>query len=91
MKTRKNVKSRRNRRKSTKSRCRKHRYTRKGGFGPTSVSDELERWRIVEERLQKFAEQKHELPADLNKTVSEIKGLIKEKFLHLCTLKTPII
>ena len=32
MKTRKNVKSRRNRRKSAKSRCRKHRYTLRGGL-----------------------------------------------------------
>ena len=35
-KPRKNVRSRRNRRKSTKSRCRKHRYTRKVGGLPPS-------------------------------------------------------
>ena len=72
MKTRKNVKSRRNRRKSAKSRCRKHRYTLRGGL---KISDKpglafnipgfgkykSEARREHEDKKQKEEEEKKEL------------------------------
>lgn len=92
-KTRKNVRSRRNRRKSTKSRCRKYRYTRKGGIGPKYDDDsdsdysendsEESRLRKVNNLNKKLREVVRERAAARNQTVGrtgELAGpVITEK------------